>query len=655
MSNLSIQIYKNINSNKPPEISLPDDLPRADLTNPALIKTAKDLFECNGVLLIKQLFSKYLISQLNQAFLAQYQAYFDDQEYADALTVGSKRKMLTIKLQDPFNHPDLYANPLLMDLMRALLGEDFILGSFGAVIALPGADQQHIHQDHPALFDDETLDLKLPSFAITVVVPLINLTLATGSTQVWKGSHRLPYSEALNQQQASVPLVSTGSCYLMDYQLWHGGTPNRSNQVRPILYIVYYRSWFQEAVNYEKQARVLITRDEYQKIPEIHRPLFARVRDLFDLSHPTAPNQASALPSYPDHQTQTRIHGLTAAEQADQLSRIAQQALIAYGFKQAELKLISHGENTVFRVDGVHPLVAKAQDDRYAATRFTLRIHRANYLSLDEIGSELCWLQFLSQEAQLPVPQPVPNSAGQLCQVVEAQGMPEARVCSLTRWVKGRSLLDADSFGRLAPINLEAVGRLIAHLHDQAEHWPIPQNFTRPRWDWNGLFGARAGYSDNGSQVWDLTPQPYKHLLERVSQKFRETVASLSDDPSQFGLIHGDFWAGNLLIDHGQLRLIDFADCGFGYWIYDLARVLNDFVSDPTFSTSLDQLLSGYSQIRAVPAAQLPHITTLIAAQYAVYALWQVNRAQDHPAFRATLAQELQTTAVEIERLLRFD
>ena len=42
-----------------------------------------------------------------------------------------------------------------------------------------------------------------------------------------------------------------------------------------------------------------------------------------------------------------------------------------------------------------------------------------------------------------------------------------------------------------------------------------------------------------------------------------------------FGLIHGDFTFHNVLLYHGDLRIIDFADCGFGYLLYDIATLLD--------------------------------------------------------------------------------
>ncbi|MBE9124866.1 MULTISPECIES: phosphotransferase [unclassified Coleofasciculus] len=647
MSTFAVKIYKNTHSNKPPAIHLPSNLPHQELMNGELITVAQELFEENGVLVINHLFSKELISQFYQGFVARYQTYFEDQDYDDALKVGDKRQMLTVDFQEPFNHPTVYGNPLLLSLMKGLLGPDFVLGSFGAVISLPGALGQHIHRDHPPLFEDEALTLNLPSFAITVVVPLVDLTPETGSTRLWKGSHRVSCEQKMAMKDSSIPLLSTGSCYLMDYQLLHGGTPNVSNLVRPILYIIYYRSWFQEAVNYEQQSRLSITQREYDKVPQSYKFLFVRQREILRANH-------SLEPQLRQSPTQKNFVELTSKEQAQQLKKLAKTVLPQYGFKQADVQLISHGDNTVFSVKGSRMLSLETDlgDCPTAPNHFILRIHRSHYLSPAAIESELHWLTHLHHKTQIRVPVPLPTLEKTLYSSGQVLGISEPRICSLTGWVKGRSLVDLPRAERSQPQTLIAIGRLLGTLHHHAAQWSVPGAFTRPCWNWNGLFGKGAGYSDDGDRVWELTPQPYRRLFESVSAQVKTVMASLGEDKEQFGLIHGDFWLGNLLIHGEDIGVIDFADCGFGYWGYDLARFLNDFSTDPQYSNCLDHLLHGYTQVRTFPEAQLPHLKLFLAAQQVTLALWRVNRAQDHPDFRSTLVADLEETAEAVDVFL---
>ena len=138
-----VQIYKNTGSNRAPAIHLPPQLPTPNLANPQLLEAAQMLFQSDGVLVLHQLFNPAFITRLYEAFTAQYQAYFQARPDRDALMVGHKRKMLTLNFRAPFNDPELYANRFLMGVLRGVLGDGFVLGSFGAVIALPGAE-------HPA-------------------------------------------------------------------------------------------------------------------------------------------------------------------------------------------------------------------------------------------------------------------------------------------------------------------------------------------------------------------------------------------------------------------------------------------------------------------------------------------------------------------------
>ncbi|NEO86274.1 MAG: phosphotransferase [Spirulina sp. SIO3F2] len=645
-----IQVYKNANSARAPTINLSPELTSQDLCNPSLIQAAQELFKADGALVINQLFSVELIDTLYAAFKQQYAAYFNDQNYDRVLNVGHKRKMLTVAVQDPFNDPQLYGNPLLLHLLRGLLGDGFVLGSFGAVIALPGAEAQHIHRDHPPLFEDETLDPQLPSFAVTLVVPLIDLTEATGSTRVWKKSHRVPQSQDLAMAASSVPFVQRGGCYLMDYQLLHGGTANLSQQVRPILYIVYYRSWFQEVVNYEQQARVLIAPQEYTKIPKAYQFLFSRQRELF-VSQPSIEQYHNNLTSCQREITShIEFNQLTTQEQAQRLGELAKIALAQYGLKQARLQLVRHGDNTVFKVVTSDLPLAQSNQNSYQPNHFCLRIHRANYLSPEAIASELLWLRSLSQNTSLAIPEPIPTTTGELCTTVQHPDVPEARTCSLTRWLVGES-------PRFNPSSLEAIGRLLGQLHHYAQQWQPPPHFTRPQWHWQGLFETYAGYSNQGATLWAQVPQDYVVLFGAVSDRIKSIMNALPETPEQWGLIHGDFWLGNLLVSEQQVSrqnygMIDFADCGWGYWGYDVARLLSDWGTKPDFKSYLDQVLSGYTTIRAFPEAQLPMIPYFIAAQHVSFALWRIHRAQDHPDFRATLVADLKTAAVEVKQIL---
>ena len=100
----------------------------------------------------------------------------------------SNSSLSTLVLRPPFNTPLLYANPLVFPIIQQILGRDCILGGFGAVFSLPGAPNQNVHRDFPGLFD-RSVDILIPSFAINLIVPLVELNDLNGTTRVWTGSH----------------------------------------------------------------------------------------------------------------------------------------------------------------------------------------------------------------------------------------------------------------------------------------------------------------------------------------------------------------------------------------------------------------------------------------------------------------------------------
>lgn len=243
---------------------------------PEQLALGVNLFQQHGVLLIHNVFDKSLIKASNEEFVAQYARYFSDKSQRDALRIGDKRFQISLVLQSVFNTPSLYANPFILPLMQQLLGDEFALGCTVCATSLPGSKDQHWHKDHRSLFarDENETPLRLPPFAITTMVPLVELDNKIGTTAVKKGSHLLSKRDA-ERIPAQFPMVPEGSCFLMDLRLSHRGLGNQTQTVRPILNMVYQRYWFSDSRNFQKHPPLQIPAAEYEKIPREHKRLFA--------------------------------------------------------------------------------------------------------------------------------------------------------------------------------------------------------------------------------------------------------------------------------------------------------------------------------------------------------------------------------------------
>lgn len=260
------------------ELSGPIEIPRVRSPGGAIIPEMLHdemvrRFAAAGVMIFDDVLPVATISGLHDAYRTAYTNYHQDREFADALAVGDKRTMITIAVEGVFNDPDLYANPTVFPLIKRLLGDDVILGSFVSVTSLPGSLDQKAHLDMPLLFEAERFSAELPSYSLTLVIPLVDMNATNGTTAFFPGSHKRVADEPPGSDPVA-PDVPVGSTLLFDARVWHGGTPNRSRAPRPVLYNTYQRSWFRDTVNFLSQSPLVMDPAEWAKIPAQHRNLF---------------------------------------------------------------------------------------------------------------------------------------------------------------------------------------------------------------------------------------------------------------------------------------------------------------------------------------------------------------------------------------------
>ena len=230
----------------------------------------------NGYVVLDHVIDASKAEALNSEFRTRYESYLQDSEQPDTMKVGNKRYLMAVDLSGGFADCEVYANRFVVAVARMALGEDAILESYGAVVSLAGAQQQHIHRDGPVLFDAGISPI-LPCHALTLAMPLIDMNDMQGTTALWPGSHR--WKERNEEVKPIAPDVQAGSCMLWDFRLYHGGTANRSQEHRPMVYATYARRWYQDPSNFSKKGlhRLLYSPQFLAGIPEERRSLFCHV------------------------------------------------------------------------------------------------------------------------------------------------------------------------------------------------------------------------------------------------------------------------------------------------------------------------------------------------------------------------------------------
>jgi ectoine hydroxylase-related dioxygenase (phytanoyl-CoA dioxygenase family) len=257
-----------------PVIRLADDELSSNTINLTTRLLARQLLANKGVIVIQNAFPSEFILSLKKQFMTAYVKHLTDRETDETLKVGDKRILVPVEIAGAFNTSKLYANPFVLPLVQDALGAECVLGSFGAVTALPGAEDQHVHRDHPFLFNEEAIDIVVPAYAVNVIVPLVDINEYQGTTRLWPGSHHVWRWDEATKLPFEDITVQVGSCVLMDYRLLHGGTVNRSEQMRPILYIIYHRPWFKDYVNFSMVTELAVSAEEYENIPDAYKSWF---------------------------------------------------------------------------------------------------------------------------------------------------------------------------------------------------------------------------------------------------------------------------------------------------------------------------------------------------------------------------------------------
>ena len=290
------------------------------------------------------------------------------------------------------------------------------------------------------------------------------------------------------------------------------------------------------------------------------------------------------------------------------LDDVARSALAAYGLTSARLERLGGLDTINYEVDAG------------AGERFVLRLYDPQRHDVAAIASEHRWVAHLAAETDLDLPRPVTNRHGE--SVTRPQAPSErALACTLMAWIEG----EAPS-GALADRHLEQAGRVMARMH--ASRFDPPPGFVRPVHDAahvrRRLATLLAAYGD------DLTPMQVQ-ALATGTRMLEAMLRELPRTPAGYGMIHGDFHAGNYLVHDDRLCVIDFGRCAFGFHALDIAIALEVEASQRA------AFLAGYASVRPLPQEFLEHERAFTAMAHLDNLAFLAKRPDERPFLLETL------------------
>lgn len=251
-----------------------------------------------------------------------------------------------------------------------------------------------------------------------------------------------------------------------------------------------------------------------------------------------------------------------------------------------------------------------------------LRVHRVGYSSAEEIRSELAWIQALRAAAVIETAEPIAAVDGELIQLLQSPGRMAARHAVAFERLPGQ---EPDAGGDAAAW-FEKLGGLTAKMHSHARQWKLPLGFLRKRWDVDAMVGPQAywgpwraslGLGTEGAAV-----------IEAAIETVKQRLEVFGSDAQNFGLVHADFRLANLLVADDRLRIIDFDDCGFSWFLYDFATSLSFIEHEAVVPALRDAWVRGYRTVAPLSAKECAELPTFVIIRRILLTAWLASHRE---------------------------
>lgn len=310
-------------------------------------------------------------------------------------------------------------------------------------------------------------------------------------------------------------------------------------------------------------------------------------------------------------------------------TQAAHRALERYDLPSgATLEVLHHRENTVFAV-------ADAGGQRLGA----MRVHVPGYQDEASIRSEFEWMRALAAVG-VRTPGVLPTRDGAPVLAVSLPATATPRLVDILEWIEGRQ-----PGGDEIVESFRLLGELHARCHQHASTWQVPANFTRQRWDETTLL---AGVHPVVAPAWDnwALSASQRALVLTCREALRTRLAQWGKGADRYGIIHSDLMPENLIIARDGVRLIDFDDAGFGWYLYDLASALLPYYGSDLYDALRGTWLAGYRSQRPLADAELAELPTFLLLR-CFYALGWLHRRR-HSDWAAAFIQPVLAWTDEI-------
>lgn len=198
----------------------------------------------DGLCILRNHFPAEKLRRWNDEFQPLLEAHVERERGME--NRGANRYYVTLPFIKPFADEEIFCNADVLAIVENLVGKDFLMCQLATDTPLKGSDYQELHRDTPPLFPE--LKEETPSFQLAVNFPLVDVTEENGPFETTYGTHLMTKEEGLRRiETGEIKLekliMKAGDLMIRDVRAIHRGTPNRTDEPRPMCVIGYSRRW----------------------------------------------------------------------------------------------------------------------------------------------------------------------------------------------------------------------------------------------------------------------------------------------------------------------------------------------------------------------------------------------------------------------------
>lgn len=189
------------------------------------------------------------------------------------------------------------------------------------------------------------------------------------------------------------------------------------------------------------------------------------------------------------------------------------------------------------------------------------------------------------KDTNLVVPAPVRNLQGDLVTEISTDLSENTIMATIHHWIHG-SVLQREPTSN----ETENLALLMAALHKHSMQWNAPEGFNRPIYNSDHLYSSLNQLKRLVNL--ELIPSEVFVHVEESAHKIANVIQNYKPLPSNWGVIHSDLHESNYVFYDDTPQPIDFSNCGYGFYLFDMAETFLHLSSD-----NRKVFISSYSKV----------------------------------------------------------